>query len=73
MIFINGCREDEIIEIAETLRKKIKDESNHRYPVTVSIGVTGHRQGESVLATISRTDELMYQAKHSGKDRVCSN
>jgi diguanylate cyclase (GGDEF)-like protein len=73
MIFISGCREDEIIEIAETLRKKIKDESNHRYPVTVSIGVTGHRQGESVLATISRTDELMYQAKHSGKDRVCSN
>lgn len=73
MIFISGQGEDAVIEIAETLRKKIKTDSNRDYTVTVSIGVTDYKQGESVLDTISRVDKLLYEAKHSGKDRVCSS
>jgi len=38
--------------------------------VTVSIGLTQHIQGESVLDLFSRTDSAMYMAKQSGRNRV---
>jgi len=40
--------------------------------MTVSIGVAQYRPGEDMKALVSRADRLMYQAKKSGKDRVCS-
>jgi diguanylate cyclase (GGDEF)-like protein/PAS domain S-box-containing protein len=40
--------------------------------MTVSIGVAQYRPGEDMKAFVSRADRLMYQAKKSGKDRVCS-
>lgn len=39
-------------------------------PVTVSIGLTQHVRGESVLDLFSRTDAAMYVAKHGGRNRV---
>lgn len=40
--------------------------------VTVSIGVTSYRHPESVAALLARADQLMYSAKHAGRNRVVS-
>jgi diguanylate cyclase len=40
--------------------------------LTVSIGVTALRKGDSVGSLMARADKALYQAKGSGKNRVCS-
>jgi len=39
--------------------------------MTVSIGLAQYRPQEDIKAFIHRVDQLMYQAKKNGKDRVC--
>lgn len=39
--------------------------------ITFSAGVTDVRPGESLIDTVSRADDAMYEAKRSGKNRVC--
>ena len=73
MIFIKSCSDDDAVRFAENLRLRVKKDCKHNIPITISIGVTGHKPEESVIDTISRVDELLYQAKNTGKDRVCSD
>lgn len=40
--------------------------------VTVSIGLAQYKQQEEMKAFVHRVDQLMRQAKKTGKDRVCS-
>jgi two-component system cell cycle response regulator len=39
-------------------------------PITVSIGVTQYKEGESAEALVNRADALLYRAKMNGKNRV---
>jgi len=62
---------------AERIRSEFKNElfSPERgkdVHVTVSIGLAQYRRQEDVKAYVHRVDQLMYQAKKEGKDRVCS-
>ncbi len=41
--------------------------------VTVSIGLGQYNLGEEMKTFVHRVDQLMYQAKKKGKDRVCSD
>ncbi|PKL15921.1 MAG: hypothetical protein CVV49_18935, partial [Spirochaetae bacterium HGW-Spirochaetae-5] len=62
--------------IAERLRKGIEDieiiaEPETRIPLTVSIGVTRHRSvNETLPELMDRSDQALYQAKDSGRNRV---
>ncbi|AUI87773.1 GGDEF domain-containing protein [Vibrio azureus] len=40
--------------------------------VTVSIGVTLHRQGENTQRTFYRADQALYRAKSKGRNQICS-
>jgi diguanylate cyclase (GGDEF)-like protein/PAS domain S-box-containing protein len=40
--------------------------------VTVSVGLAQYRTKEEMKAFVHRVDQLMYQGKKNGKDRVCS-
>jgi PleD family two-component response regulator len=40
--------------------------------VTVSIGLAQYKPHEDMKAFVHRVDQLMYQGKKNGKDRVCS-
>jgi diguanylate cyclase (GGDEF)-like protein len=41
--------------------------------VTVSIGLTGHRRGETLAQTLERANRLLYQAKAEGRNRTCAD
>ena len=40
--------------------------------VTISVGVTEYREGEDVNSLIERADAVLYEAKKSGRNRVCA-
>jgi PleD family two-component response regulator len=39
--------------------------------VTVSIGLAQYKSQEDIKAFVHQVDQLMYQGKKNGKDRVC--
>jgi two-component system cell cycle response regulator len=62
---------------AERIRTEFKKETFSPTPsqnvhVTVSIGLAQYKPHEEMKAFIRRVDQLMYQGKKKGKDRVCS-
>ena len=64
------------IVTAERIRTELKKEIFSPVPekkvcMTTSIGIAQYRIGEDMKAFVARADQLMYQAKNDGKDRVC--
>jgi diguanylate cyclase (GGDEF)-like protein/PAS domain S-box-containing protein len=62
---------------AERIRTEFKKETFSPVPgqdvhVTVSIGLAQYKPQEEMKAFVHRVDQLMYQGKKNGKDRVCS-
>jgi diguanylate cyclase (GGDEF)-like protein len=62
---------------AERIQTEFKKETFSLVPgqdvhVTVSIGLAQYRTKEEMKAFVRRVDQLMYQGKKNGKDRVCS-
>jgi two-component system cell cycle response regulator len=63
------------LQFAERLRKSIEglsiaEPSGSRVPVTASIGVSCFRAGQSLQGLVDRSDQAMYVAKSSGRNRV---
>jgi diguanylate cyclase (GGDEF)-like protein/PAS domain S-box-containing protein len=64
------------IVTAERIRTEFKKEAFSPAPdqevhVTVSIGLAQYKPQEEMKAFVHRVDQLMYQGKKNGKDRVC--
>jgi diguanylate cyclase (GGDEF)-like protein/PAS domain S-box-containing protein len=62
---------------AERIRTAFKKETFSPAPgqdvhVTVSIGIAQYKPQEEMKVFVHRVDQLMYQGKKNGKDRVCS-
>ncbi len=73
IVFASGSSVSESIEIAEAIRLKVAQHSwVHGGVLTCSIGVA-EMQNERVTETLARADEALYQAKHSGRNRVVVN
>ena len=62
--------------IAERIRTEFKKETFSPAPsrgvhVTVSIGLAQYKPREDMKTFVHRVDQLMYQGKRTGKDRLC--
>lgn len=61
--------------IANRVRAAIEAESSDSFGewpvVTASVGVAGWRRGEPLTALLQRADEALYEAKRSGRNKVC--
>lgn len=59
------------LEIAERVRETVKAiRFDHELQVTVSIGVTCLRNGDTVDQLLQRADQNLYKAKQSGRNKV---
>jgi len=62
------------LEIAERIRSSIEEYSwphNDLKKVTVSVGVVSRVDDSDLISLIKRADEQLYQAKVSGRNKVC--
>ncbi len=71
-VLLPGSSEPQAAETAERLREQLKARSPASLPtpVTISIGVTEAREGDTLAELIHRADFAMYAAKAAGRDRV---
>lgn len=57
--------------ICEKLRKTVEQlQQDDIEPITISIGVTFHKEGDTIEKMFSRCDEALYEAKKSGRNQV---
>jgi diguanylate cyclase (GGDEF)-like protein len=65
---------DEAAALAERVRIGIEQldflDINEEIAVTVSIGISEFRPGESISQTVARADQALYRAKSGGRNRV---
>lgn len=71
VVVMYGSEQKQTLRTAEKLRERIKAQPIDGLPtITVSLGCTIYRHGESAEHLIQRADMALYDAKHSGKDCV---
>ena len=75
MLLLPDTQQDEAIEAMVRLQRNLTKaffmHNNERVLITFSAGVAQRRPDESRTEIIERADKAMYQAKRTGKNRVC--
>lgn len=71
VILTNKTMEQSLI-LLESIRKAIQDESHMELNsnVTVSVGVHEYYKGETKEVVFNNADQALYEAKHSGKNKI---
>ena len=73
MVLLSNCAPGYADEIAETIRKRFSEIDFDGCPhQTISLGTAEARDGESADSLCSRVDHALYDAKNSGRNRVCT-
>jgi len=77
-IVLPGTHGEEARTVAERLRTAVAAEAFtvgdvSDLSITISIGVSQYRQGESVADFVQRADQAMYKSKQSGRNQVTCN
>lgn len=75
LFFLPHIDKKEALKMAEKIRKLVDEKKNDEFrEVTVSIGVAVINPGDYDLdKIINEADKALYQAKKSGRNRVCSS
>lgn len=78
VLIIGGCHKKDALTRADTIRKKFQDAvfvdaNGEDHQFTVSLGVAEYaKTWESASKFFDQADQALYQAKKTGKNRVCS-
>ena len=68
----SGTELEPAMALAERLRQRVEQQDfGVDGKVTVSVGVAAWRPGDSIDTLVERADEAVYEAKRSGRNRVC--
>jgi len=72
VILVRNTKKEEALVLAERLRKSVEERPNLKN-ITISIGVTSFPEdGEEKEILISKADRALYEAKGTGKNKVCT-
>lgn len=72
LVILPSADREAAVEIAERLRRTVRDRRPAGVGVTISIGVAVSKSGPvSTDDLVSRADAALYSAKDLGRDRVC--
>ena len=76
VILMPETQMDAATKVAEKLRTTIMEcpfhSSNRKVPVTMSFGVCEFKKGDTIDSVFDKADKALYQAKESGRNKVCS-
>lgn len=76
LIFLVESKTDGAVVLAERIRKTIASlkltHDKHRLHITVSLGVSEYRSGQTADNCIAEADKALYKAKQAGKNRVAT-
>ena len=78
-IFLPGTNIENAKIVGERLRASVESmkipllDKKDFISVTISVGFTERKDGDSVETIIKRADDALYHAKESGRNRVCLN
>lgn len=68
------CAETEVCEGLEKTRQRIEDKKfetdGHAFHITITFGLTEHGENEDFDETLKRADDLLYQGKKKGRNRI---
>lgn len=68
VVLLPDCGIQDAAEAAERIRKSIESDT----PVTISIGISSYSEGMHTLEDlITSADNALYEAKKSGRNRIC--
>lgn len=73
-VVLNRCDQEQAYIVADKIRSKIEQShliySGKTIKMTVSVGATMHRAGDTFDDFVARADKALYQAKNEGKNRT---
>ena len=78
VLIVGGCHKNDAVTRANTIRKRFQDTvfeegSGEGHQFTVSLGVAEYdRPWDTASKFFDQADQALYQAKNTGKNRVCS-
>jgi diguanylate cyclase len=77
MVLLPDTTPEGAISLAESIRGRIEAHNRTlprewQVPLTVSLGVASRKDGDNPISLFERADRALYQAKHSGRNRVVS-
>ncbi len=72
LVILPRARPEQARGVAERIREKMARTAFDSVPwsVTVSLGLTGLRKGDTADSFFSRADDFLYESKENGRDRV---
>jgi len=72
LILPNTSKEQALI-LAQKLQKIVREVKHKSVdkPITISFGVCSYQENDSKESILARCDKALYEAKESGRDRVC--
>ncbi len=74
LIIFNRAEKDDAKKVAERIMDTVRNNKliykGQIIRITLSMGLTSHQKGDTLVSMIERADAAVYQAKHEGKDRL---